>query len=85
MTTEWRDTNFGGIVLCGGHSRRMGRPKLSLPFGNETMLARVVRVLSEVVSPIVVVAAVDQELPPLPSDVIVTRDKQPDLGPLRSR
>ena len=60
----------------------MGRPKLSLPFGDETMLGRVVRVLSEVVSPIVVVAAVDQELPSLPTDVIITYDEQPDLGPL---
>ncbi|WP_166830929.1 molybdenum cofactor guanylyltransferase [Thalassoroseus pseudoceratinae] len=75
-------SQFGGIVLCGGRSQRMGRPKLSLPFGDETMLGRVVRVLSEVVTPIVVVAAVDQELPTLPSDVIITRDEQPDLGPL---
>ncbi len=75
-------SHFGGIVLCGGRSRRMGRPKLSLPFGDETMLGRVVRVLSEVVSPIVVVAAVDQELPSLPDDVIIARDEQPDLGPL---
>src|SRR6185436_7224929 len=35
-----------------------------------------------VVSPIVVVAAVDQELPPLPSDVIVTRDERDARGPL---
>ncbi len=47
----------GGIVLCGGQSKRMGRPKAWLPFGGETMLERVVRLLSEVVHPIVVVAA----------------------------
>ncbi len=41
----------GGIVLCGGQSKRMGRPKAWLPFGGETMLQRVVRVLAEVVHP----------------------------------
>ena len=35
----------GGIVLCGGKSTRMGRSKALLPFGPETMLQRVVRLL----------------------------------------
>lgn len=73
---------IGGIVLCGGKSSRMGRPKLSLPFGSELMLPRVVRILSEVVSPIVVVAATDQELPDLSSHVLIVRDEQEYLGPL---
>ncbi|MGE3314246.1 MAG: molybdenum cofactor guanylyltransferase [Planctomycetaceae bacterium] len=75
-------TRFGGIVLCGGRSTRMGRPKLSLPFGSETMLERVVRILSEVVEPIVVVAAPEQELPPLPGSVRIARDEEEGLGPL---
>ena len=74
--------NSGGVVLCGGKSSRMGVPKASLPFGPETMLQRVVRILSTVVSPIVVVAARDQELPELPPDVIVTRDEREARGPL---
>ena len=53
-----------GIVLCGGKSTRMGVPKATLPFGPETMLQRVVRLLGTVVSPIVVVAARGQELAP---------------------
>ncbi|MGH7128910.1 MAG: molybdenum cofactor guanylyltransferase, partial [Planctomycetaceae bacterium] len=73
---------IGGIVLCGGRSTRMGRPKLSLPFGEETMLARVVRLLSQAVSPIVVVAAPQQDVPPLPDDVRLVRDEQEHLGPL---
>jgi len=73
---------IGGIVLCGGRSTRMGRPKLSLPFGNETMLARVVRVLREVVDPVVVVAAPNQEVPSLPPGVLLARDEQEGLGPL---
>jgi molybdenum cofactor guanylyltransferase len=72
----------GGIVLCGGKSTRMGSPKALLPFGSETMLQRVVRLLGEVVEPIVVVAAADQNLPLLPSDVIVTRDEREARGPL---
>ena len=75
-------SNVGGIVLCGGKSSRMGQAKLSLPFGTESMLARVVRILSEVVSPVVVVAAAGQDIPPLPSDVIIARDAQEGLGPL---
>ena len=72
----------GGIVLCGGKSTRMGSSKALLPFGNETMLQRVVRILSQVVWPIVVVAAIDQELPALSGDVIVTRDEREGRGPL---
>ena len=72
----------GGVVVCGGRSSRMGRPKASLPFGPETLLQRTVRVLGEVVDPIVVVAAADQELPELPPSVQVVRDDREYLGPL---
>jgi len=60
----------------------MGTSKALLPFGPETMLQRVVRLLGEVVAPIVVVAAGDQQLPTLPPDVIVTRDEREGRGPL---
>jgi molybdopterin-guanine dinucleotide biosynthesis protein A len=60
----------------------MGRSKASLPFGPELMLERVVRILSSVVSPIVVVAAPGQELPPLGSEVLITRDEREGRGPL---
>ncbi len=73
----------GGIVLCGGQSKRMGRPKAWLPFGDEKMLQRAVRLLAEVVHPVVVVAAPDQELPPLPADVLLTRDEEKGRGPLQ--
>jgi len=72
----------GGIVLAGGKSTRMGVPKATLPFGPETMLQRVVRLLSMVVSPIVVVAARDQKLPELPPATLVTRDEREGRGPL---
>ena len=73
---------IGGLILCGGKSSRMGRPKAWLPIGNELFLQRVVRILSEVVSPIVVVAAVGQDLPPLPAEVQITRDEREALGPV---
>lgn len=69
-------------MLCGGKSTRMGVPKATLPFGPETMLQRVVRLLGTVVSPIVVVAAREQSLPPLPDGVAVTRDEREQRGPL---
>jgi molybdenum cofactor guanylyltransferase len=72
----------GGIVLCGGKSTRMGTSKATLPFGPETMLQRVIRLLGAVVAPIVAVAAREQELPELPGDVIVTRDEREARGPL---
>jgi molybdopterin-guanine dinucleotide biosynthesis protein A len=75
-------TTVGGIVLCGGQSKRMGRPKAWLPFGNELMLPRVVRLLGEVVRPVVVVAAPEQDVPPLPADVSVVRDEEMGRGPL---
>jgi len=73
---------IGGIVLCGGKSTRMGVPKATLPFGAETMLQRVVRLLGTVVSPVIVVAARDQALPALPDEVSVARDEREARGPL---
>src|SRR5262245_21810446 len=75
--------NVAGIVLCGGRSSRMGRPKAWLPFGGELMLARVVRLLREEADPVVVVAAPDQDVPPLPAEVVVVRDEEKGRGPLQ--
>jgi molybdopterin-guanine dinucleotide biosynthesis protein A len=72
-----------GIVLCGGRSSRMGRPKARLPFGSELLLQRVVRVLGDVVAPVVVVAAPDQDVPPLPPGLIIARDPEEGRGPLQ--
>ena len=62
----------------------MGRDKASLPFGPEQMLQRIVRLVGEVVPAehTVVVAAVNQELPPLPPRILISRDQDEDRGPL---
>jgi len=60
----------------------MGTSKALLPFGPETMLQRVVRLLGTVVSPLVIVAAPEQSLPELPESVTVTRDEREGRGPL---
>jgi molybdopterin-guanine dinucleotide biosynthesis protein A len=75
----------GAIILCGGRSQRMGRDKATLPFGlNETMLQRVVRLVSEAIPAdrIVCVAAPSQPLPQLPDAVRVVFDPTPHAGPL---
>ncbi|TWU27778.1 molybdenum cofactor guanylyltransferase [Bythopirellula polymerisocia] len=74
----------GAIILCGGQSSRMGTDKALLPFGEETLLERTVRLVSISVAPqhIVVVAAAEQPLPPLPVEVQIVRDQQPYAGPL---
>ena len=75
--------NVGGVVLCGGRSSRMGRPKAWLPFGGELLLPRVVRLLSAAVDPVVVVAAPGQDVPPSPGGVAVVRDAADGRGPLQ--
>jgi len=77
----------GGIVLCGGQSRRMGLSKANLPFvsqgsGASTLLAHVVGVLSEVVGPIVIVSAAGQVLPDLPESVLFAHDRNDARGPM---
>jgi molybdopterin-guanine dinucleotide biosynthesis protein A len=74
----------GGIILCGGHSTRMGLPKATLPFGPEPMVARVARLLGQAVPRLVVVAAPGQELPPLQAGIVVTRDRREGRGPLEA-
>jgi molybdopterin-guanine dinucleotide biosynthesis protein A len=67
------------IVLCGGKSTRMGRDKLSLPFGPETLLARVLR-LVRAAAPEVVLVARDGQV--LPAGLEAVRDPAEGLGPL---
>ena len=62
----------------------MGTSKALLPVGAETMLQRVVRLVSEVVPAenIVVVAAAEQRLPTLSSRILLAQDGHENRGPL---
>jgi molybdenum cofactor guanylyltransferase len=57
----------------------MGRDKASLPFGGETLLARVARICGEVADEVVLVAREGQ---PLPDGMNAVRDPAEGLGPL---
>ena len=76
-------SRLAALILCGGASRRMGRPKAWLPFGPETLLQRVVNILGTVADPILVVAAPEQDLPALPDSVTIIRDPIAYRGPLQ--
>ncbi len=80
---------FGGIVLCGGASSRMGRPKALLPWrGGRPLVAHAVDVLRAALGAkdgeeprVVVVGAPGLALPPLEGARAVV-DREPGLGPL---
>jgi molybdopterin-guanine dinucleotide biosynthesis protein A len=72
----------GGIVLGGGRSSRMGSSKALLAWRGQPLLSRVAAVVAEVASPVVVVHAPGQELPPLPPGTELAEDARPDRGPL---
>src|SRR3972149_5870722 len=66
----------GGIVLCGGKSRRVGRCKGMLPLGPERVPQR------GGAGPVLAAPAVGQELPQLAATTGVVRDRRPHRGPL---
>jgi molybdenum cofactor guanylyltransferase len=71
-----------GIVLAGGRSSRMGRPKAWLDRGGVPLLAHVVGVVGTVVDgPVVVVRAPGQELPTVAAEVV--EDPVEGRGPLQ--
>lgn len=78
-----RTKAVSGLVLCGGQSRRMGRPKELLPFGPTTMLGRVLETVARAMSTVDVVAGPQTLLPELPPNVGVIRDPVEGLGPLQ--
>ena len=39
--------NISAIILAAGQSKRMGRPKMTLPWGNTTVLGRVIETLHQ--------------------------------------
>jgi molybdopterin-guanine dinucleotide biosynthesis protein A len=63
------------IVLCGGRSTRMGEDKAALPFGDETMLARITRIVHGISDEVIIVGRRDQH-------AINIHDAVEDQGPL---
>ena len=73
----------GGIVLAGGSSSRMGRPKELLEWNGVPLLAHVVEIVATGTGgPVVVVRAAGQALPPLPGSVEIIDDEVPGRGVL---
>lgn len=80
------DVAQAAIILSGGRSSRMGRPKAWLPLDGTPLLVWVARRVTPLVREIVIVGAADQDLPDVAAavdvDVTVVRDREPDIGPL---
>jgi len=72
--------NATAVILTGGKSSRMGRPKALLLFDGEPLIVHVARALKSMFADTVVVAAREQELPPLPATVV--RDEVSYQGPV---
>ena len=73
---------LGGIILCGGQSKRMASSKALPPHGDRTMLEHSVSTVARAAHPVVVVAARGQQLPAFNSSVEIAYDSIPDQGPL---
>ncbi len=58
------------LILTGGKSSRMGRPKALLPFAGEPLITHTVRHLATRFADIVVVAAPGQDLPELAATLV---------------
>ncbi len=60
----------------------MGPPKAWLQFGNEYLLQRIVRVVAQAASPVVLATQRGMELPPLSSEFATVYDQYSFAGPL---
>ena len=76
---------ISGIILAAGASSRMGSPKALLDYRGETFIQRLVRVLSAVCDPVIVVLGYHAETlrPAIPKATIVV-NPAPERGQLSS-
>jgi molybdopterin-guanine dinucleotide biosynthesis protein A len=72
----------GGVILCGGRSSRMGRPKHLLSINGRTFLECCVEALQSVVDRVVISVGPGQRLSALGSQVSIVEDQRPSDGPL---
>jgi molybdenum cofactor guanylyltransferase len=71
-----------GVILAGGKSRRMGKPKEMLEISGQTLLERTCLLLLETVGSCLVVSNNKEHSKILPDTVPVYPDKFPEQGPL---
>src|SRR2546422_8168484 len=80
MTHEKIRQTCALLILAGGKSSRIVRPKAWLPLHGQPMLARVLERLAPLFEERVVVRAPGQELPDV--EVRFVEDEDPGLGPV---
>jgi molybdopterin-guanine dinucleotide biosynthesis protein A len=71
-----------GLVLTGGHSRRMARDKAALEYGGRSQLERAMSLLTPLVGRSFVSLRPDQLADPQRASYPCIIDLQPDLGPI---
>jgi molybdopterin-guanine dinucleotide biosynthesis protein A len=80
VTREALPLPVTALVLCGGRSRRMGRPKAFLPYEGKTMIEHVLGIVSDLFNEILLVANEPDLFEDF--DVDVVKDILPYRGPL---
>ncbi len=75
------NSTIGSIILCGGHSQRMGQDKALLRLGDQTFLQHISGILRPICKPVVLVGRADQQKLFSSENEFVT-DQVPDAGPL---
>ena len=76
---------IAGIILAAGASSRMGSPKALLDYRGETFIRRLVRVLSAVCDPVIVVLGYHADaLRPVVPDATIVVNPAPERGQLSS-
>jgi len=75
---------MSSIILAGGRGKRLGREKVSLVIGGQSLLERIVARLRKLGGEMILVLAYDQKNPfdPLPPEVRAVHDRYPGKGPL---
>ena len=72
--------HLSGAILAGGQSRRMGRDKAALVIGEETLLARTVRLMRGLTPNLAIIGPSARAA--LVPDVPIIPDRWPNAGPL---
>src|SRR5262249_26804960 len=75
--------NVGGIILCGGESKRMGGAKAWLPFGGGAVLRHTGAPICQGVDTLVGWADTAEGTTARPEGVQIVRDEEKGRGPLQ--